>query len=101
MAIISKNKEKHCQIFHGIMPLDGGVPSVGPLGTTLGEAYFGNGLIPKHHHPTLDDQPCGTWKFQRTFDKNLVRTIYIYIMEGCTNLNVYIYNFNLTTSFLY
>jgi len=31
-----------------------GVPSVGPLGTTLGEAYFGNGLIPKHH-PTLDD----------------------------------------------
>ncbi len=55
MAIISKNKEKNCQIFHGIMPLDGGVPSVGPLGTTLGEAYFGNGLIPKHH-PTLDDQ---------------------------------------------
>lgn len=77
MAIISKNKEKNCQIFHGIMPLDGGVPSVGPLGTTLGEAYFGNGLIPKHH-PTLDDQSCGTWKFQRTFDKNLVRTIYIY-----------------------
>ncbi len=57
----------------------GGVPSVGPLGTTLGENYFGNGLIPKHH-PTLDDQPCGTWKFQRTFDKILVRTIYIYIL---------------------
>jgi hypothetical protein len=60
------------------MPLDGAVPSVGPLGTTLGEAYFANSLIPKHH-PTLDDQPCGTWKFQRTFDKNFVRIIYIYI----------------------
>jgi hypothetical protein len=55
MVIISKNKEKNCEIFHGIMPLDGAIPSVGPLGTTLGEAYFGNGLIPKHH-PTLDDQ---------------------------------------------